>query len=98
MNLALAEPATTTRAGAGTGELAVKMVCGQSAVVAARAASPLKLLTPRPRGESVWAYLSNFGGGLLPGDEIDFEVSVGAGTKCFLGTQSSTRIYRSGPK
>lgn len=98
MNLALAQSAAKTRADAGSGELAVEVVCGQSAVITARATSPLKLLTPRPRGESVWAYLSNFGGGLLPGDEIDFDVSVGTGARCFLGTQSSTRIFRSGPK
>jgi urease accessory protein len=98
MNLALAQPAANTCARAGSGELAVEMVSGQSAVTTARANNPLKLLTPRPRGQSAWAYLSNFGGGLLPGDELDFQISVGPEARCFLGTQSSTRIYRSGPK
>ena len=87
-----------TRARAGWGELAVDLVAGQSAATAAEAHSPLKLLTPRPRGLSVWAYLSNFGGGLLPGDQLDFKLRVGNNARCFLGTQASTKIYRGGKK
>jgi urease accessory protein len=87
-----------TRAKAGWGELAVELVAGQSAATSAEAHSPLKLLAPRPRGLSVWAYLSNFGGGLLPGDRLDFNLRIGAGARCFLGTQASTKIYRSGEK
>jgi urease accessory protein len=83
---------------AGSGELAVELVAGQSAVIAARAQTPLKILTPKTRGQSVWAYLSNFGGGLLPGDCIDFQIDIGPDARCFLGTQASTKIFRAGPK
>jgi urease accessory protein len=83
---------------AGCGQLAVEVVSGQSAAIVVEARSPLKVLVPRPRGQSVWAYLSNFGGGLLPGDEIDFSISIGEGARCFLGTQSSTKIFRGGAK
>ena len=82
----------------GAGRLSVEVVANQSAATVVEARSPLKVLVPRPRGQSVWAYLSNFGGGLLSGDELDFSVDVGAYARCFLGTQSSTKIFRSGPK
>jgi urease accessory protein len=78
----------------GHGALEIQFVSGQSAVIGARSASPLKLLTPRPRGESVWAYTSSFGGGLVAGDQTQLEIQVGAGSRCFLGTQASTKIYR----
>jgi urease accessory protein len=91
-------PALDVSTRAGSGQLAVEVVAGQSAATVAEARSPLKVLVPRPRGQSVWAYLSNFGGGLLPGDEIDFSISVGDASRCFLGTQSSTKIFRGGAK
>jgi urease accessory protein len=70
------------------------MIAGMSSVVAARASSPLKILVPRPRGPSVWAYLSSYGGGLVAGDEIKIRVELRAGSRCFLGTQASTKVYR----
>lgn len=76
------------------GRLDVRVVAGASAVTAVSAASPLKLLTPRARGPSVWAYTSSFGGGLVAGDQIQLELEVDARARCFLGTQSSTKIYR----
>jgi urease accessory protein len=87
-----------TRAKAGWGELTVELVAGQSGATSAEAHSPLKLLVPRPRGLSVWAYLSNFGGGLLPSDKLDFKLRIANGSRCFLGTQASTKIYRGGEK
>src|SRR5258708_4675484 len=42
---------------AGSGFLEVRVVAGQSTVTSAWSRSPLKLLLPRPRGPSVWAYL-----------------------------------------
>lgn len=75
--------------------LSVHRVANASAITSAYASSPLKLLTPRSRGPSVWAYLSNYGGGLVTGDRTTLEVSLAAGTTAFLGTQSSTKIYRS---
>jgi urease accessory protein len=83
---------------AGHGHLRVEAVAGQSAAVASEANSPLKILIPHPRGQSVWAYFSNFGGGLLPGDEIEVAIDIGQSARCFLGTQSSTKIFRGGPK
>jgi urease accessory protein len=78
----------------GHGRLGIENVAGKSAVTTAWASSPLKLLVPRPRGESVWAYLASFGGGLVAGDETQFSIHVGAGCKVFVGTQASTKVYR----
>ncbi|MBI3414649.1 MAG: urease accessory protein UreD [Verrucomicrobia bacterium] len=79
---------------AGDAALAVSMVHGLSAATTAWARSPLKLLTPRARGESVWACTSSFGGGMVAGDRTRLEVTVDAGARCFLSTQASTKIYR----
>jgi urease accessory protein len=53
------------------------------------------LLTPISRGPSVWACLGSLGGGLVAGDEIEFSLNLGPQSRCFLGTQASTKIYRS---
>ena len=78
----------------GSAELTVESVSGQSAVTSAFASTPLKLLTPRSRGQSVWAYTSSFGGGFVAGDETRLDLRIGKGARCFLGTQASTKIYR----
>lgn len=78
----------------GTASLTVELVAGESAITSAQATSPLKLLTPRSRGTSAWAFLSNFGGGVVAGDETSLTIKVGQGATCFLGTQASTKVYR----
>lgn len=78
----------------GHGGLRVERVAGQSAITSIWAASPLKILAPRPRGTSVWAYLSSFGGGLVAGDELQVDVDLAPGTRAFLSTQASTKVYR----
>ena len=78
----------------GCAHLGIEVVDGQSAVTSAWAQSPLKLLVPRPRGPSVWAYLSSLGGGLVAGDETRMELELGERTCCFVSTQASTKVYR----
>ena len=78
----------------GRAALEVKVVFGESTVTSAFATSPMKLLTPRSRGQSVWAYTGSFGGGLVAGDETFLELQAGTNSRCFLGTQASTKIYR----
>ena len=79
----------------GMGRLAVRLVDGASAVTAAEATDPLKLLVTTPRGACAWAFTTTYGGGLLAGDRIDLQVRVGAGARLYLGTQANTKIYRS---
>jgi urease accessory protein len=92
--IAAANTRAPARPADGEGGLEVEMVSGQSAVTATWATSPLKVLVPRPRGQSVWAYLSSFGGGLVAGDETSLSLQLGANTRCFVSTQASTKVYR----
>lgn len=87
-------PAENIRHRAGRASLEVQLVSGESAVTSSYATNPLKLLTPRSRGQSVWACTSSFGGGLVAGDQTRLNLQIGAGSRCFLGTQASTKIYR----
>jgi urease accessory protein len=77
----------------GAGLLDIQSVAGESAVTSVWASSPLRILTPYFRGQSVWAYLSSFGGGMVAGDEMSLTLNLGKGTRCFLTTQSSTKVY-----
>jgi urease accessory protein len=89
-----AEKAISLPTRPGHGTLEIQFVAGQSAVTGVRSTSPLKLLAPRPRGQSVWAFTSSFGGGLVAGDQTQLDLQVGAVSRCFLGTQASTKVYR----
>ncbi len=87
-------PVENVRPRAGRASLEVQLVSGQSAVTSSYATSPLKLLAPLSRGQSVWAYTSSFGGGLVAGDQTGLDLRIGPEARCFLGTQASTKIYR----
>ena len=93
MILSLVEPFETSRQ-RGCAELIVESVSGQSAITTAFARNPMKLLTPRSRGQSAWAYTSSFGGGLVAGDQTELKLRLGKNARCFLGTQASTKVYR----
>lgn len=81
---------------AGAGALAIEVVAGASALVGCRAASPLQLLAPRPRGAAVWIVAASHGGGLVTGDSVALDLSVGAGATACVGTQAETKVYRAG--
>ena len=87
------EPDTAPRPG--RGRVAVERIRGRSVVCRAYATSPLRLLTPRNHGHAAWIYTSSHGGGLVDGDDVAVEASVGAGAAAFLSTQSATKVYRS---
>jgi urease accessory protein len=78
----------------GRAELEVTLVCNASTVTGVYAANPMKLFAPRSRGPSVWTYTSSFGGGLVAGDQTRLDLRIGKGARCFVGTQSATKIYR----
>lgn len=83
-----------TKNGPGYGRMVVRRVNGLSAAVCVEAHSPLRLLVPEPRGEMVVSYTSTYGGGLVAGDAIDLTLEVADGARCFLGSQSNTKVYR----
>ncbi len=79
----------------GSGRIAVVQTHGRSVVRSAYATSPLRLLTPKNHGHAAWIYTSNYGGGLVDGDVIAIQATVGARAMAFLSTQSATKVYRS---
>jgi urease accessory protein len=87
-------------AASGGGFVELAHVAGATAVVRRLAHSPLKLLTPRGAGAGVGTtrcahvVTSTYGGGLLAGDEINLRLIAGDHTRCALGTQASTKVYR----
>lgn len=80
---------------AGSASLRVERVAGRSAVVEARAASPLRLVVTRPQRGVAWVFTSTFGGGLVDGDAIALDVEVREGARLLLTTQASTKVYKS---
>ena len=65
----------------------------RSEVHRARAAGPLRLLTPRA-GDAAWIVTSNYGGGLVDGDRVALEVDVDAGATCVVTSQAAQKVYR----
>ena len=79
----------------GRGRVAVEQIAGDSFVTRLRANSPLKLLSPHRRSHAAWVIAGSYGGGLVAGDHLRLDVRVGTGASLFIGTQASTKIYRS---
>jgi urease accessory protein len=80
---------------AGQGYLEFARVGAATVLTRSRVRSPLTILSPRRRAAWAWAVCGNLGGGLVAGDCIDLEISVREGASAILGTQSSTKVYRS---
>ena len=80
----------------GTGILDVARVDRRSVVRRAYATSPLRLLTPANHGHAAWVYASSYGGGLVGGDALRLQISIGPGAAAFVSSQASTKVYRSG--
>jgi urease accessory protein len=78
----------------GAAGLHVGSVLNRSTVLLSWARNPMCLLTPRAKGESVWAYTSSYGGGMVAGDETRLDLKIDSQARCFLSTQASTKIYR----
>jgi urease accessory protein len=74
--------------------LGVERVDGASAATTWRSSDVLKLLLPRPRGAAVWACAATYGGGLVGGDRVGLDLTVGSDAALCLGTQSTTKVYR----
>ena len=77
------------------GHLAFRRSAMGTAVETAFAESPLRFLTPRNHGSAAWAYTSTLGGGLVDGDRLELEISVGPGARAFVSSQGPTRVFRS---
>jgi len=100
MILDLAQRGLTARrarerpAALGHAHWSVALVDGQSASIGASASYPLSLLVPRARDAACWAYLASYGGGMVSGDQVAVSVTVAAGARAYLGSQSTGKVYR----
>lgn len=75
--------------------LSFRLAGARTAVEAAFATSPLRVLTPRNHGRAAWAYTSTLGGGMVDGDAVRLRVEVGPGAAAVLASQGQNRVYRS---
>ena len=83
---------------AGSAQLAAEVVQGRTVLTRISHKSPARLLPLRTVAASeagaARCVVSSLGGGLLSGDSMDFDVSLGPGAVLHLSTQSSTKVYR----
>ncbi len=89
-------PATDTfrlRGRDATGTILVERVAGRSALTRCRATAPLKLIAPRQTRDPVTVYTSTYGGGLVAGDDVSLDVTVGPGAALTLRTQAPTKVF-----
>lgn len=77
-----------------TAQVVVRPGIRCSEVHRARAAGPLRLLTPRAAGRAAWVVTSSLGGGLVDGDNVACEILIHPGATCLITTQASTKAYR----
>lgn len=81
------------------GKLVVEKVGGKSRLTRCFSRYPFKFIVPNKVGSSltdaVWIYTITYGGGIVSGDSIAFDVAVGGGCNAVLTTQSSTKVYKS---
>jgi urease accessory protein len=50
---------------------------------------------PRNHGDAAWVFLASLGGGLVDGDRLEVRADVAEGASALLGTQATTKVYRS---
>ncbi|KAJ7969406.1 urease accessory protein D [Quillaja saponaria] len=82
-----------------TGVVVVEKVEGRSTVTRCFSKYPLKFIIPRKVGSSkidvVWVYSLTYGGGIVSGDCISCNFTIGDGCTAVLTTQASTKVYKS---
>jgi urease accessory protein len=94
-NINASAPAPRPGARAGTGALGFRREGRKTIVSRAFAASPLRVLMPNNHGHAAWVFLASLGGGLVDGDRFDVRIDLEERAAAFVGTQASTKIYRS---
>ncbi|XP_020551666.1 urease accessory protein D isoform X3 [Sesamum indicum] len=81
------------------GKLVVERVEGRSTLTRCFSKYPFKFIVPNKAGSSkadaVWIYTITYGGGVVSGDSMACDVTVGDGATAVLTTQSSTKVYKS---
>ena len=82
--------------GWGSAELAFACAEGETRLVRLRQRAPMRVLFPRqPAGDIPMAALVNVGGGLVTGDRVAVDVTVGPGAAALVTSQAAEKVYRS---
>ncbi len=55
---------------------------------------PIKFINPKAIKGCCQVFISNYGGGMVAGDDVQIDINCLPATKLFLGTQSHTKIYK----
>lgn len=79
----------------GWSQVEVAQVQEKSKLVTCKSVQPLKILNPASHNKSCHVVLSNFGGGMVSGDQINLHIICGACTNLFLSSQSNSKIFKS---
>ncbi|CAN8316317.1 unnamed protein product [Cochlearia groenlandica] len=81
-----------------TGKVVVEKIRGRSTATSCFSKYPLKFILPSkvaPVGtDVVWIYSLTYGGGIVSGDSISCEFTIGDGCTTVFTTQSSTKVYK----
>lgn len=73
----------------------VENVGDESRLINCLGQPPIKFINPRPQNKCCQVFASNYGGGLVDGDVVGIKVEVLPAAHLYLGTQSSTKVYKS---
>lgn len=57
--------------------------------------NPLKILLPKTHNKAVHLVTTNYGGGMVQGDNIQFTINANKDTKALLTSQANARVYKS---
>ncbi|EEY64206.1 uncharacterized protein PITG_02749 [Phytophthora infestans T30-4] len=94
----MGDHATPTE-GQTTGKLKYELVEGRTTATHVYATYPLKFLHPRrtihQSFDTYITYILGYGGGLVGGDSIVVECELGPGTSVVMGTQATTKVFKS---
>ncbi|NP_001293068.1 urease accessory protein D isoform X1 [Solanum lycopersicum] len=81
-----------------TGKVIVEKVRGKSTLTKCFSKYPLKFINPKNVAPSqtdvVWIYAITYGGGIVSGDSIVCDYTIGDGCTTVLTTQASTKVYK----
>lgn len=72
----------------------IASIDGTSNVVALRNRQPIKILTPKTHNNTCHIVATNYGGGMVQGDNITIDMKLGANTKTLLSSQANARAYK----
>ncbi|GAB4840741.1 hypothetical protein Ancab_021504 [Ancistrocladus abbreviatus] len=82
-----------------TGSVEVEKIAGKSTVTRCFSKYALKFIIPKKVGpastDAVWIYTLTYGGGIVSGDSISCNFTIGDDCTAVLTTQASTKVYKS---